>query len=63
VVAKGQGAVALRMHAWAERSALPLCVEPALLAALFPLELTEPVPSAHYAAAAELFAGIPDAAP
>jgi flagellar biosynthetic protein FlhB len=66
IVAKGEGAVALRMRAWAEHHALPSHVQPALLAALFPLELTEPVPSAHYAAAAELFAAAPgsvDAAP
>lgn len=63
VIAKGQGAVALGMRAWAERNGLPLRVHPALVASLFPLELAEPVPSAHYATTAELLAALPSAAP
>jgi flagellar biosynthetic protein FlhB len=58
VVAKGKGAIALRMRLWAEHHALPVRAHAGLVAALFALELTELVPAAHYAAAAELFAGL-----
>ncbi len=63
IVAKGQGAVALHMRLWAEHNGLAVRLHAPLVAALFALELTEAVPPAHYAAAAELFAGLSSVSP
>jgi len=63
LVAKGQGAIALRMQAWAEQHALPARLEPGLTAVLYRLELTEQVPSEHYPVLAELFAELDGARP
>jgi flagellar biosynthesis protein FlhB len=63
VVAKGQAELARRMHATAELRDLPVRWAGPLVGALFPLELTETVPSAHHAAVAELFASLPATPP
>lgn len=63
VVAKAQGAVALRMRLWAEHDALPVRTHAALVAALYRLELAAPVPPVHYAAAVDVFASLPAASP
>ena len=54
IALKAQGALADDARARAERAGIPTRVAPALVAALFPLELTEPVPRAHYEALADL---------
>jgi flagellar biosynthesis protein FlhB len=54
VAFKAQGDLALRARASAERAGLAVRSEPALLGALFSLELTEVVPRAQHAAVAEI---------
>jgi flagellar biosynthesis protein FlhB len=56
VVAKAAGRAGLRMHAFAVQHDVPVRWEGAWVAALFRLELTEPVPPEHYETAAEVFA-------
>jgi flagellar biosynthesis protein FlhB len=53
VVAKGEGAIAARMHAAAEAAAVPIALAPWLLAALHRLELGEHVPAEHHVELAE----------
>lgn len=60
---RGQGAAAQRMHATAEAHGVPVRLAPPLVAALYRLELTEPIPAQHFAAVAELFAELPQSAP
>jgi flagellar biosynthetic protein FlhB len=55
VVAKAHGAAVARLWAKAEQCGIGVRMQPSLVAALFPLELTEAVPHAHYAAVAEVW--------
>jgi flagellar biosynthetic protein FlhB len=54
VVAKAHGPATQRLWAKAEQSGIEVRLHPALVAALFRLELTEVIPPAHYAAVADV---------
>ena len=54
VVAKAHGPAAQRLWAKAEQSGIDVRLHPALVAALFRLELTEVIPPTHYALVAEV---------
>ncbi len=58
LLAKAQGALCSRLRARAEQDGVPVRFEPALVALLFRLELTEQVPPASYVALAAIFAGL-----